>query len=102
MAKNFDIEVREAFDKKYLKVFIKNASIIEEVQELLSGLNSVKNANITESQSKNNPPLTLTVYPNRVYSIEEMQKEVMEFLENYFSGTPQLTQEPVIKKHKNG
>ncbi|MGE4332313.1 MAG: hypothetical protein AB7E53_04480 [Macellibacteroides sp.] len=96
MSKNFDIEVRETPDKKYLKVFLKNTSIIEEVQELLSELDSVKNANITESQSKNNPPLTLTVYPNRVYGIEEMQKEVVEFLESYFNGTPQLTQKPAI------
>lgn len=98
MAKNFDVEIRDAFEKKYLKVFIKNTSIIEEVQELLSGLDSVKNVNITESQSKNNPPLTLTVYPNRVYSIEEMQKEAVEFLENYFNGTPQITQQTEIKE----
>lgn len=98
MAKNFDIEIREAFEKKYLKVFLKNTSIIEEVQELLSGLNSVKNVNITESQSKNNPSQTLTLYPNRVYSIEEMQKEVVDFLESYFSGSPQLMQEPKIKE----
>ena len=32
MAKNFDTEIRESFDKKYLKVFLKNISIIEEVQ----------------------------------------------------------------------
>jgi len=55
MAKNFDIEVREVFEKKYLKVFLKNISIIDEVQELLSNVSSVKNVNITESQSSNNP-----------------------------------------------
>lgn len=98
MAKNFDIEIRESFEKKYLKVFLKNTSIIEEVRENLNGLNSVRTANITESQSKNNPSLTLTVYPNRVYSIEEMQKEVIDFLESYFSGSPQLTQKPEVKE----
>ena len=36
MAKNFDTEIRESSDKKYLKVFLKNISIIEEVQEQLS------------------------------------------------------------------
>ena len=98
MAKNFDIEVREVFEKKYLKVFLKNISIIDEVQELLSNVSSVKNVNITESQSSNNPALTLTVYPNRVYSIEEMQKEVVNTLESYFSGVPQITQAPEIKE----
>lgn len=97
MAKNFDIEIRESFEKKYLKVFLKNTSIIEEVRENLNGLSSVRTANITESQSKNNPSLTLTVYPNRVYSIEEMEKEVVSFLDGYFNGSPQLTQEPEIK-----
>lgn len=92
MAKNFDTEIRESFDKKYLKVFLKNISIIEEVREQLSELQAVKNVNITNSESKNNPSLTLTVYPNRVFSIEEMQKEVIGFLESYFKGTPQITQ----------
>lgn len=67
MAKNFDTEIRKSFDKEYLKVFLKNISIIEEVQEQLSKLQSVKNVNITDSESKNSPSLTLTVYPNRVF-----------------------------------
>ena len=37
MAKNFDIEIRESFETKYLKVFLKNTSIIEEVRENLNG-----------------------------------------------------------------
>lgn len=98
MVKNFDIEIRESFETKYLKVFLKNTSIIEEVRENLNDLSSVRTANITESQSKNNPSLTLTVYPNRVYSIEEMEKEVVSFLDGYFNGSPQLTQEPEIKE----
>ena len=98
MAKHFDTEVREAFEKKYLKVFLRNTSIVDEVQELLSGLSSVKNVNITESQSINNPALTLTIYPNRVYSIKEMQKEVIGTLESYFSGVPQITQAPEIQE----
>lgn len=98
MAKIFDTEIRESFNKKYLKVFLKNISIIEEVQKQLSKLQSVKNVNITDSKSKNNPSLTLTVYPNRVFSIEEMQEEVDSFLESYFNGIPQITQKPEIKE----
>ncbi|MDR1090632.1 MAG: hypothetical protein LBL79_06105 [Prevotella sp.] len=93
MAKNFDTEIREAFNKKYLKVFLRNTSAIKDIQKQVDTLSSVRTANITDSQS-NNP--TLTIYPNRVYSIEETQKEVVALLESYFIGTPLLTQETEI------
>jgi len=86
MAKNFDIEIRETFGNKYLKVFIKDVDRIDETQKILQELSSVKTVSITASQSTNNPSQTLTVYPKRVYSIEETQKEVLTTLNNYFSG----------------
>ena len=109
MAKNFDTEIRESFDKKYLKVFLKNISIIEEVQEQLSKLQSVKNVNITDSKSKNNPSLTLTVYPNRVriyqrnvlddmrLSLETFLKEI---LKNQKSLENQLSEVGKFQKEK--
>lgn len=102
MAKEFDIEIREAFNEKYLKVFLKNALIIEEVQEQLSKKKSIKKANITEGQNIHTQSLTLTIYPNRLFTIEEMQKEVVSFLEGYFNGTPILTQQPEIIETQNG
>jgi len=98
MAKNFDTEIRESNGNKYLKVFLKDISIINEVQEQIQNLQSVKNVNISESHSKNNPLLTLTIYPNRVFSVDEMQIEVINFLTNYFSGKSHIIEQSVIKE----
>lgn len=88
MPKNFDTEIRGIFENRYLKVFIKDIDRIEESQRLLQELPSIRAANITASQSVNNPSQTLTVYPKRVYSVEETQKEVISALENYYAGSP--------------
>jgi hypothetical protein len=93
MAKQFDTEVRETFDKKYLKVFIRDISKIEDVRTKVSSLSSVKNANITENQSDSNSELTLTVYSNKVYDIEETKKEVEIMLEEHFNGTSTIVEE---------
>lgn len=98
MAKYFETEIREAFEKKYLKIFIKDISIIEEVREIISSLDSVKTANVTDSQSKSNPGLTLTIYPNKVYDIEETKQEVESALNTYFSGTTSIVKKPEIKE----
>lgn len=95
MAKNFETEVRKVYDTEYVKVFLKNTFFIEDVKMKLSELKSVSKVNTTESQSENNPSLTLTVYHKRVYGVQEMKKEVDGFLENYFKGAattpPQIT-----------
>jgi hypothetical protein len=83
--KHFHLEVRQAFDNKYLKVFIKDLNQIEEVQKLIEKLPSVKKANITNSNSKSSPSKNLTVYPTYVYSIQELKAEVQTALEGYFS-----------------
>ncbi len=98
MAKNFETEIRTVFDTRYVKVFLKDTSLIEDVKMQLSELKSVGNVNTTESQSENNPSLSLTVYPKRMFSAEEMQKEMNIFLENYFKGTVPTSQETAIKK----
>ena len=86
MPRNFDTEVREAFNKKFLKVFIKDLDRISEIKSLLDELNSNRKVNITKSGSKNNPLLTLTIYPSRVYSIDELQTEINVTLKSYFDG----------------
>lgn len=88
MAANFDTEIRESNGNKYLKVFIRDISKIGEVQGLLNNLPSVRVANITASQSANNPSQTLTIYPKRVYSIEEVDQEIKSALTNYYNGSP--------------
>ena len=98
MAKNFETEIRKVFDTEYVKVFLKNTSFIEDVKMKLTELESVSKVNTTESQSENNPSLSLTVYPKRMFSAEEMQKEMNIFLENYFKGTVPTSQETAIKE----
>lgn len=88
MAKLFDVEIREVFQKPYLKVFIRDIDRIGEVQVFLEGLKSVAKANLTTSESRYGPPQNLTVYPSRVYDIGEVRDEVQVPLESYFDGSP--------------
>ena len=88
MPKNFDLEIRNFKDNKFLKVFIKDTSKLNEIQIILNGLESVKKVNITKSQSNNSPEKNLTIYPKRVYDINELKKEVENALNDYFSGRP--------------
>ena len=81
--KFFTIEITEVFKKKYLKVNLKDLNQIEKVQKLLSGLPSVKTANITEKKTKN-----LTIYPSSVYDAEETEAEIAFALNSYFNGSP--------------
>lgn len=98
MAKNYELEIREAFENKYLKVFLKDLDRIRDIQALLEQLPSVARANITASQSRSSLPETLTLYPRRVYSAEEMESEVRATLEIYFSegsSDPVFTEETI-------
>ncbi len=94
MPKNFDIEEREVFEKKYLKVFIKDTSKIGDLRSFLQGLNSVKTVNITSSSSKDSPPINLTIYPPRLYDIKETRAEVEIALNNFFDGS---SLDPIFK-----
>ncbi len=69
-------------------MFIKDLDVIEEVKSFLEKLNCIGRVNITESKSKYSPRLNLTIYPSRVYSIEEVQTEVIISLNSYFDGNP--------------
>ncbi len=79
----FDTEIREAHDKKYLKVFLRDISKIQDVRYYLSKLQSIKNVNVTDNTKKD-----ITVYPDRTYTIEETETEVKIALSNYFSNKP--------------
>lgn len=88
--KHFDTEIRESYDKQYVKVFLKDKSRLPEVQVTLGNLPSVKTVNITQ-----NKELDLTIYPNRVYSAEETEKDIITTLNVVFSGSPA---DPIIKE----
>ncbi len=76
-------EIREAFEKKYLKVRLKDNSKLEEVQNLLNNLQSVKNVNITKNKRTD-----LTLYPSSFFNINEVDSEVKVQLDSFFSGNP--------------
>ena len=88
MPRNFDTEIRESPRERYLKVFIRDLTQLNEVRTFLEGLNSTRTVNITDSSGKNSPAQNLTVYPSRVYDILEVEREVTVALESYFQGSP--------------
>lgn len=88
MAKNYELEIREKYGKKYLKVFLKRLDHIPNVQSALSQLPSVAKVNISHSESMYSLPQNFTIYPKVVFSIEEMKAEVEAELVRFFnSGT---------------
>lgn len=80
--KYFDTQISESHQKKYLKVFLKDNGQIHQISAILNPLNSVQNCNV--SPWKGDPEGSLTVYPSRVYDIEETKAEVEFTLGNYF------------------
>jgi hypothetical protein len=80
---DFKIEKRETFNKEYLKVFLRDKTKFRTIRTLLSGLQSVKNVNITENNETD-----LTVYPSKLYTAEETAKELEVALNSYFTGSP--------------
>lgn len=88
MPRNFDTEVREVFGNKYLKVFVSDLDRIEKIRALLSNLTSVRSVNVTLSQSKSSPGSNLTVYPKRVYDIDEVKEQVEAYLISFFQSGP--------------
>ena len=88
MAKHFEIEIKEVFDKKYLKVFLKNKDKTGEVRDRLTDLPSVGTANITQNNETD-----LTVYPAKTYDITETKQKVEKCLSIFFSGQSLLIKE---------
>lgn len=84
--KQFSTEKRKVLNNEYLKVFLLDEKRNDEVQLVLSKLDCVKNVNLTPSTSANNPKVTLTVYPKRMFDIDTLEKHVIRFLDNYFDG----------------
>jgi hypothetical protein len=89
---NYIIEQREAFDKPYLKVKLKDNSKLSIIQSLLNNLKSIKNVNITNNTRKD-----LTVYPTAFYEPSEVEQEIIIQLDSYFNSSPI---DPIIVKDK--
>ena len=80
---NYTIEQRSAYDKKYLKVQLRNNDKLETIQKLLNELRSIKKVNITENER-----VDLTLYPAKFYEIEETEEEVISQLDCFFESRP--------------
>jgi hypothetical protein len=79
--KMYEFEIREAFEKKYIKIFLRDKEKIKEIAKILGNLQSVAKCNITD-----NKDLDLTIYPSRTYSPEETISEIKIALDSYFEG----------------
>jgi len=80
----YSTEKRKASDNDYLKVFLADDSQLENVQRALNGLSCVRQVNITESPTSGER--TLTVYPKKPFSIEQVEDTVKACLNGYTSG----------------
>ncbi len=100
------LEKRAVFDKPYIKVFISDVSLLQTMCSGLSGLEEVRKVNVTEVSpasaisnpaSKTIPVLkpSLTVYPERFYSVEDCLEAVDTYLSRF---TPNLVEHAIEKK----
>lgn len=77
---DYATEIREAFDKKYIKVFLKDSDDIDLVKSTLEQIESIHKVNITKSQSSQNDSLTLTIYPKKMCSADSVEKDIQKCL----------------------
>ncbi len=77
---NYAIETREVFNKPYLKVFLRDISLNNDVSSILSDLPEVRVANVTSNKKED-----ITVHLAKMVSIEEMEEAVTKMLDSYFS-----------------
>ena len=101
----YSSEKREAFEKPYVKVFISDASQIENVAAGLSKLEEVRKVNITHSATvanssiKSDPKPSLTIYPSKFYSADECLLAVNEYLNSFQPNVVEHTLEKSVKPH---
>lgn len=79
MPHKFRTEIREIFEKKYVKIFLLNMDEAKDVQVKLEELDCLKKINIS------NDGRNLTAYPNKMYMIEETQAQIEKLLSCYFA-----------------
>lgn len=87
MKKNnrFYTEVREIFDKSYVKVYFLDDTIVSSAKTVVEALNSVRKVNITDSKSNAHPGKTLTVYQKPMVDARDCEKDVIVGLNLFFS-----------------
>ena len=81
----FSVQQREAYGQKYLKVFLAEDNRADEIKQYIQALPCVRKVNITHSDSKAHLGNTLTIYGKPMYTIEDVESNVKEFLNKYDS-----------------
>ena len=83
----FSTEERSVFNKPYLKVFLSDVGYIDAICERLNSLPEVVKANISpppdDMSNKTKLKPTLTIYPDRCFSLEECRIAVERCLSRY-------------------
>ena len=80
---NYILTHREAYNKPYLKVELKNNTQLEVVQKLLNELQTIKNVNITSNKRTD-----MTIYPAKFYEPNEVEEEIIVQLDSFFNSQP--------------
>lgn len=80
---DYIITHREAFNKPYLKVELKDNNQLEIIQKLLKELQTIKNINITKNKRTD-----MTVYPAKFYEPNEVEEEIIVQLDSFFNSKP--------------
>ncbi|WP_091212111.1 hypothetical protein [Mucilaginibacter gossypiicola] len=80
---DFVTEIRKSPREEYVKVFLRDKTRLPEIQIILSNLTSVKNVNITKNKEDD-----LTVYHSKLYSAEELEKDIKATLSIVFKKNP--------------
>ncbi len=69
-------------ENSYLKIYVNLGENMDILRDFIESLSSVNHANITKNMAGTRE--SLTVYPMKTYSIEEVQLDVDKNLFNYF------------------
>ena len=90
--KKFETEIREIFDKQYVKVFLSNQKDIGLIKTILEQIDSIGRVNITESNRGGVNTMTLTVYPKRMHEAKEVEMDIVKCLSKLETKSPVLEQ----------
>ena len=77
----YSTEIRSVYDKPYVKVFLANNDDLQSVQHRLELLQSVRRVNVSNDNKD------LTIYAKAPFSAEDVEKQVKNVLEVFFSAS---------------
>ena len=75
----YSTDIREVFEKQYIKVFLADTSDLEKVQKRLELIHSIRKVNIS------NDTRDLTVYAKQPFSAKEVEEHVQQVMEVFYS-----------------